>query len=186
MPILGILSAILLGVIENYLCNVGHFDMTIFGTVLFMPLFCLLGAQIFKKDPKMICDIFTICIVSGAFMARVNCFFAGCCLGRFIGNTGVRWPTREAELVFYAVIAIICVIKLSKKKFDGTLYPFFMMTYGVFRFLTELLRETEHYLFGVVDIFLFWAVLCFVIGLTFYFKNKKGLRKIKQKKKVAR
>ena len=173
VPVLGILSGIVLGSFENILCGTTGTNMTIFGTIFFLPLFCLLGAKLFKKDPKMVCDIFALCIICGAFFARMNCLFAGCCLGKCIGNSAVRWPTREAELVFYVVMAVIVARKVTKHRFDGTCYPLFMLCYGVFRFITELLRESEYLLFGKLDVYLVWSVVCFAIGLWLYTALKK-------------
>ena len=55
-----------------------------------------------------VADVFTPVMVVTLACARINCILSGCCMGLPIpGVNGVRFPTREAELIFYLVLLIL-------------------------------------------------------------------------------
>ena len=113
----------------------GHFGMPI--------LFCVV-AWLSKRNIADACDVFTIPTIVTVTCARINCVFSGCCLGTIIpGTDGMRWPTRELELVLYVVLYILLRNKIGKTKYKGKLYPIYMISYGTFRFIIEWFRETD-------------------------------------------
>ena len=114
----------------------------------------------------------------------VNCLISGCCQGQvipFIHSHTVRWPTRETELVFYAVLLTFAIIGVIKNKTNGTLYPLYMIAYGIFRFVIEWFRVTEHTI-GPFHISHFWSLLALIIGASVYFEihNKSKKKRSKQ------
>lgn len=157
-------------------------NLSLYGGVFLMPLFYYLGSKLFKRDTKTVFDIFTFPLVFTLFMSRFNCLFNGCCLGIEIPGTTFRVPTRETEMVFYIILLIILDRKVVKKRFDGMVYPIYMLSYGVFRFIIEWFRESTH-LFGVFHISHFWSILSAVIGLIFILilrkKNNPAKKKLK-------
>lgn len=157
-------------------------SLSLYGGVFLMPLFYFLGSKLFKRDTRMVFDIFTFPLVFTLFMSRFNCLFNGCCLGIEIPGTGFRVPTREAEMLFYIILLIILDRKVVKRRFDGTLYPIYMLSYGIFRFIIEWFRESTH-LFGVFHISHFWSILSAVIGLIVILilikKNNSTKKKLK-------
>lgn len=159
--------------------------MSIFGAVFFMPLAYFLGAKLFKRNTADVFDVFTVCMVFTLLLARLNCIFEGCCLGLPIPFVeGARWPTREAEMVLYIVFLILFAKKAGKKVCKGTIYPIYMIWYGVFRFAVEWLREVKYYV-GIFHISHIWAILSTVVGVCIYLyitkKNKGNSKKIKKK-----
>ena len=141
-------------------------NMSLFGGVFFMPIFYFAGAKLLREKPAEIFDAGTVCMLFTLMCARINCILSGCCQGAWIGNTGHRWPTREAELV-YDLVAIIVLGKwvLQGKK-RGEIYPMYMISYGIFRFVTEGFRSSE----GASGMHLahIWALICFMLGLSVY------------------
>lgn len=85
-------------------------NMSLFGGVFFMPVAYWLGAKLFKRPMKETFDVFTPCMIFTVMCARVNCILSGCCRGLPIpGTNGMRFPTREAEIVFYLILlAVLC------------------------------------------------------------------------------
>ena len=77
--------------------------MSIFGAVFFMPVFYFIGAKIFKRPMAEVFDIFAIPMIFTLLCSRVNCLKSGCCLGLQIPGMDMRWPTREAEMMFYVI-----------------------------------------------------------------------------------
>lgn len=138
-------------------------SMSLFGSVFFLPAAYYAGAKIFKKNTADVFDTFTVPMVFTLFCARINCLASGCCLGRIIGETGARVPTRETELVFYAVFLIIVAPRVFKGKGRGAAFPLFMISYGVFRFVIEFFRESTM-TFGIFHLSHIWAVLSVAAG----------------------
>ena len=153
--------------------------MSLFGAVFFMPLLYLAGAKIFKRDTRQVFDLMTVPLVFTLACARVNCLISGCCTGLvipFIHSRTVRWPTREAELVFYVIFLTVIIMKIVKEKNKGDMYPLYMMCYGIFRFIIEWFRTTEHTL-GPFHISHFWSLLALIIGASVYFEIHNKTKK---------
>ena len=161
-------------------------NLSLYGGVFFMPIFYYAGAKLFRRDVKMVFDIFALPLIFTLFCSRFNCLINGCCQGLIIPGTEMRWPTREAEIVFYVILLHILGTKVFKRRFDGMIYPIYLMSYGVFRFIVEWFRESQH-IFGVVHISHIWSLLAVVIGAAFYCtlkdrQKKKGKAKKSSKK----
>ncbi len=158
--------------------------MSLYGAVFFMPVLYFVGARLFRRDTGQVFDQFTVPLVFTLACARVNCILSGCCLGKiipFIESHTVRWPTREAELVFYAVFLTAIIIKIVKNSNHGEIYPLYLMCYGTFRFVIEFLRESEtDNLFHLAHI---WSAVAVIAGASIYFEmNRKSKKKgLKQK-----
>ncbi len=161
--ILGVLCVKLFAALENF--RMGDFQrMSLFGAVFGLPLFYWIGAKLTNRKVSDIFDVFVVPTVFTLACARVNCLLSGCCLGRIISGTEHRWPTREAELVFYAILLPILIVSGKKRNTEGTLWPIYMAAYGAFRFFIEFFRESAaNTLFHLSHI---WAMVCFLIGLS--------------------
>jgi len=157
--------------------------MSLYGAVFFMPVLYFITAKIFKRDTRVVFDLITVPLIFTLACARVNCLIAGCCKGEvisFIHSHEVRWPTRQAELVYYAIFLTFAIIGVIKDRTKGTLYPVYLMSYGLFRFLIEWFRVSAHK-FGVFHISHLWSIIAFLIGISFYFEMKKN-RTLKKKR----
>lgn len=175
--IIGVLFVVIFAYIEAGFDFEAIGNMSLYGGVFFMPIVYLLYALIRKVSIGRAFDIFTISIVSTLFFARINCIISGCCRGILIGDTGIRVPTRELELLFYALFVIFTITKIYKKESNGYMYPIYMFSYGAFRFIVEFLREADgESIFHMGHI---WSIISIVIGLGFilgmkYLRGKKN------------
>ena len=162
----------------------GNGAMSLFGAVFFMPVAYYIGANLSGRKPATVFDIFAIPMIFTLMCARVNCLFAGCCLGKIIGNTAMRWPTREAELVFYIILLAIMIPKVWKNKTNGTVYPIYMIAYGGFRLIIEFFREAStNSLFHISHL---WALIALAIGLSVYIEIRKRTIKAERSGKKRR
>lgn len=136
---------------------------SLFGAVFFMPLAYLLGAKLGRRKTADVFDIFAVCMIFTLFCARISCLITGCCQGRMIpGLEPLRWPTREAELVFYVLFLSLTAPKVWMRKTFGQVYPQYMMCYGLLRFVLELFRDNgSNYIFHLAHI---WALLSLILG----------------------
>lgn len=164
--VLGVLSVKVFALFET-----GNFsNMSLFGGVFFMPLFYWVVAKLSKQKAADVFDVFTICIVFTLMCARLNCIISGCCLGAHIpieGLTHLRFPTRELELLFYVILLSRLWRKVVTGSARGMIYPIYMISYGIFRFVTETLRFSDR-TDSILHISHLWALLSLGIGISIY------------------
>lgn len=173
--VLGVLSVKVFALFET-----GNFsNMSLFGGVFFMPLFYWGVAKLAKQKAADVFDVFTICLVFTLMCARLNCIFSGCCLGAHIpieGLTHLRFPTRELELLFYVILLSRLWRKVLSGSARGMIYPIYMISYGIFRFVTETLRVSNR-TDSILHISHLWALLSLGIGMSIYGELRKKEKK---------
>lgn len=173
--VLGVLSVKVFALFET-----GNFsNMSLFGGVFFMPLFYWGVAKLAKQKAADVFDVFTICLVFTLMCARLNCIISGCCLGAHIpieGLTHLRFPTREMELLFYVILLSRLWRKVLSGSARGMIYPIYMISYGIFRFVTETLRVSSR-ADSILHISHLWALLSLGIGISIYGELQKKEKK---------
>ena len=173
--VLGVLSVKVFALFET-----GDFsNMSLFGGVFFMPLFYWGVAKLAKQKTADVFDVFTICLVFTLMCARLNCIISGCCLGAHIpieGLTHLRFPTRELELIFYVLLLSRLWRKVVTGSARGMIYPIYMISYGIFRFVTETLRVSNR-TDSILHISHLWALLSLGIGISIYGELRKKEKK---------
>lgn len=173
--VLGVLSVKVFALFET-----GDFsNMSLFGGVFFMPLFYWGVAKLAKQKTADVFDVFTICLVFTLMCARLNCIVSGCCLGAHIpieGLTHLRFPTRELELLFYVILLSRLWRKVLSGSARGMIYPIYMISYGIFRFVTETLRFSDR-TDSILHISHLWALLSLGIGISIYGELRKKEKK---------
>lgn len=156
-------------------------NMSLFGGVFMMPLVYWLGAKLFHRPMAEVFDLFTPCMIFTLLCARVNCIISGCCIGRPIpGTDGLRYPTREAELLFYAVLLLCLIPRIWRKKSKGSAYPIYLIAYGAFRFVVEFFRRSDST--GFFHLSHLWALVSLIVGIIVYAEIKKSQKAKKQRK----
>lgn len=173
--VLGVLSVKVFALFET-----GDFsNMSLFGGVFFMPLFYWGVAKLAKQKAADVFDVFTICLVFTLMCARLNCMISGCCLGAHIpieGLTHLRFPTRELELLFYVILLSRLWRKVLNRSARGMIYPIYMISYGIFRFVTEMLRFSDR-TDSILHVSHLWALLSLGIGISIYGELQKKEKK---------
>lgn len=173
--VLGVLSVKVFALFET-----GNFsNMSLFGGVFFMPLFYWGVAKLAKQKAADVFDVFTICLVFTLMCARLNCMISGCCLGAHIpieGLTHLRFPTRELELLFYVLLLSRLWRKVVTGSARGMIYPIYMISYGIFRFVTETLRFSDR-TNSILHVSHLWALLSLGIGISIYGELRKKEKK---------
>lgn len=173
--VLGVLSVKVFALFET-----GDFsNMSLFGGVFFMPLFYWGVAKLAKQKTADVFDVFTICLVFTLMCARLNCIISGCCLGAHIpieGLTHLRFPTRELELLFYVLLLSRLWRKVLSGSARGMIYPIYMISYGIFRLVTETLRFSDR-TDSILHVSHLWALLSLGIGISIYGELRKKEKK---------
>lgn len=167
----GVLTAKVFAFLESGFNTDSLGNMSLFGGVFFMPLAYWLGAKLSKRSYREVFDVFTPCMIFTVMCARINCIVSGCCIGLPIpGMNGVRFPTREAEILFYIILLICLCPRVLKGKYRGQAYPIYMISYGAFRFVEEFFRSADtSSVFHRAHI---WALITLIIGISIYVEIK--------------
>lgn len=156
--------------------------MSLFGGIFFMPVFYLLLARLTKRKAADVFDVFTVCMLFTVMCARISCMISGCCRGLIIPGTQLRFPTRELEIVYYIGMLVVLIPWVRKERHIGGVYPFYMATYGAFRFIIEFFRVSDSG--TMVHLAHFWAALALAAGLSVYLeisaRNQKGKKVIRK------
>lgn len=111
-------------------------------------------------------------------IGRIGCLTAGCCRGlpydgwcAMRGVDGVpRYPAQLMEVIFQIAIGIFFVIAVKRRWLFGRLFSFYLVAYGIFRFLTEFIRETPKWFHGLSGYQLLSLVMI-VLGGAFLLKR---------------
>ena len=170
--IISVVAAVLVGVLalRFFALLESGFDvnksgrLSFFGGIFVLPLFAFVFSKIAKIKMGDVLDAFTVVLIILSF-GRISCIVTGCCYGKYIGTSDIRYPTREIELVYDSIALIAFIILNLKKALKGKLYFIHLMGYGFLRFVIEFMRHSDND--SVLHIGHGWAILSFLIGLGF-------------------
>ena len=113
---------------------------------------------------------------------RIGCFFAGCCYGKetesflgvkFPGFPNPVHPTQLYEAAFLFALCGVMTYLLLKKKFAYNM-SVYLVSYGIFRFAIEYLRDDHRgKLVAGITPSQFWSVCMVVLGVALIFVMKR-------------
>jgi len=95
-------------------------------------------------------DRFAVIVPFSIGVGRIGCLIAGCCRGipydgpfAIAYDDGIlRHPAPVYELLFNFAIGVVLVALWRRHILFGRLFALYLVSYGVFRFLVEFIRET--------------------------------------------
>jgi len=138
--------------------SLGGFSL--YGTIFFLPLFMLITYNMYGMGKDEFFNFSTPGVLMELAFYRTGCLLAGCCYG-IVAGWGIamahspevlRVPVQLIEIVFDLGIfaMLLCV---QKKQFfrKGLLYPLFMISYGVVRFVLEFFRVNQVWFLGLTN-----------------------------------
>ena len=178
---------------ENMTKNIGN-GFVFYGSMLFViPTLWWFFRR--KKIPAF--KMLDVIAIGGAIthaFGRMGCFMAGCCHGvetdSFLGVVfsdplcrahpkGVPLhPTQLYSVFMLLIILVVLFIVKRRKKFDGQLFPIYLMMYAVGRAIIEMYRgdEARGYLFnGALSHSQFISIFIFAGAIWLYrYLQRKG------------
>ena len=149
--------------------------LLVYGGILLWPLYMYCFSNFFKMDRKSFYDFSVVIIPWGLAIYRIGCFCNGCCDG-IPADWGfamahspevLRVPTQLLELVCDLGIFAMLLVAERKNWFNGTkgiLYPMFLVSYGVIRFVIESFRVRHILLWGMSQAH-FLSLISIAIGI---------------------
>jgi phosphatidylglycerol:prolipoprotein diacylglycerol transferase len=112
-------------------------------------------------------DAFAVPVAAAVGIGRLGCFHAGCCFGT---PTSLPWgvvfpnvdslprhPTQLYEAAFHLTAAAVLCWFLRRRMFRGQLIKLYILSYLVYRFLTEFIRPEARFAGGLTGYQ--WAAL---------------------------
>ena len=166
----GFIGMKLLGFVEGLLGTQGG-TVRIYGVFFFESLILLMIAKLIHLNVGGFFDSLAVVSIPSMFFGRIGCIVEGCCGGKMIPGTSLRWPTRESELVFYLIIFVVFLHLERANHKKGQLFPLLMIVYGCFRFINEFFRTGSILTFGL-HLAHIWSILCVMIGASILFEMK--------------
>lgn len=162
-------------------------SMRIYGMIFALPVLYYVWAKRTKRNTALVLDVAAICVIFGCISGRLNCLTGNCCRGVLIHEGGeLRWPIRELELVFYIVFLVIWCRKIYKGKTCGQVYPIYLITYGILRFICEWRREEFTTQIGILRLAHIWSLIAVAAGIIMYTTWKKNRRIGAKRQKIGR
>lgn len=143
-----------------------------YGFFLLEPFVLLLLSKFLALNKKALFDALTLYSIPTLFLGRVVCIIEECCYGKMIPGTAFRWPTREAELIFFIILFVILLKNEQKEAFQGQLYPILMIAYGGFRFIIEWFRIGDTAMLGM-RMPHFWSIALIVVGISIFIEQRE-------------
>lgn len=166
----GFVGMKLLGFVEGLLGADGG-TVRIYGVFFFESLILLAIVKLVHLNVEGFFDSLAIVTIPSMFFGRIGCIISGCCGGKLIPGTSMRWPTRESELLFYIVVFLVLLRMEKSKHTRGQLFPFLMVTYGCFRFVNEFFRIGKVLTMGL-HLAHVWSIFSVIIGASIIFELK--------------
>ena len=156
-------------------------NIRIYGAIFVLPFVYYAWAKKTNRSISLVMDIAAICVIIGTISGRLNCLAGGCCDGiPFFFNETYRWPIREIELVYYVTFIIYYFRKIGTQKTYGQVYPIYLISYGILRFLCELVREEFTTKIGIFHMAQIWSLIAIVVGAVMLYrvniKQKCGVK----------
>jgi phosphatidylglycerol:prolipoprotein diacylglycerol transferase len=112
-------------------------------------------------------------------IGRVGCLMSGCCRGTptdcawaIVYSDGIpRHPAQVYEIVFHLCAGMAAIVFVRRKWFQGCVFSLYLVAYGIFRLLTELVRETPQS-FGSLTTYQWLSLAMIALGAGFLVKRR--------------
>lgn len=171
LTVTGVAGTMILFYIES-----GRFGGTsFFGAVLFVPLL-ILPALLLGLSYR---DILNLCAPSECLMLaimKVDCLVSDCCIGKYIPSLGIQFPSQIVELIAGLLIMVVLLL-IEKHRRNEPLYAWYLVIYGVVRFLLNGFRYGQKPFVWILPNGHFWALISIVIGAVWLLCDRTLCRK---------
>jgi phosphatidylglycerol:prolipoprotein diacylglycerol transferase len=153
----------------------------------------VLGVMICARRKKLpflaYIDLFAPSLVLAHAFGRIGCFMAGCCYGcPTDGFLGVVYPANSAapagvpllptqlfESAFLFILTIVLVWILKKRRTFGTVTGWYLVLYGVWRFVIEFYRSDDRGAVGMLSTSQFIGIFMVAAGAVLLILIAKGI-----------
>ncbi len=146
-------------------------------------IFGLLGAELakpFLRYPLPPNDRFAAQLPFAFAIGRIGCLSTGCCRGIAYNGPGAitysdaipRHPIPAYEMLFHVLAGLIAIWLVRNRRMTGCVFSLYLIAYGIFRFLSEFIRETPKS-FGSFSAYQWLSIVMVLLGMAFLLKRKR-------------
>lgn len=176
LTISGTIGTYLLFFVENHWIGGTSF----YGAVFIVPVLFLLIFRLIRVPYGALTDLCAPAECIMLAIMKIQCLLGGCCGGKticFSSGVQIQFPSQIVELVNALAIFAILFWLSRKKQYRGSLYGWYMVLYGITRFVLNFLRaDTSVFAMGL-SAGAFWSVWAVLIGagvlLVWHFRRKQ-------------
>ncbi|MBR1409179.1 MAG: prolipoprotein diacylglyceryl transferase [Clostridia bacterium] len=140
-----------------------------FGALLFVPPLMVLAALALRMP---LGDALDLCAPGECVMLallKVKCLMDGCCAGMILRTTDsgsvIRFPSQISEGGHALLLCGVLMVLIRRGRWRGQVYAWYMILYSVGRFILNLLRETEPFIW-ILPAGNFWSLITLAAGTT--------------------
>jgi phosphatidylglycerol:prolipoprotein diacylglycerol transferase len=154
--------------------------ISFYGAVFFVPVLFIAISKLLKLPYG---ELLSVCGPAECIMLvimKVQCFTSGCCAGRVLYYTDagvpVNFPSQIVESANALVLCVVLMIIAKKSKYRNTVYPWYMILYGITRFVLNIFRKEWVTTKMFMPIGNIWSIVSCIIGvgcLYYIIKHKK-------------
>ena len=138
-------------------------------------------AKYILRYPFVTGDWFATIVPLSIVIGRIGCLLHGCCLGIACAPAWYalndlqgepRWPAVPLEIIFNLLAAATLFTLRRKKLLPGQHFHLYLMSYGLFSFSHEFMRDTPQ-IFGPLSGYALAALAVFLLGAIGFVRRKK-------------
>lgn len=158
-------------------------SVSFYGAVFFAPLIMILVALILQIKIHTVLDMCAPAECIMLAILKVKCLDYGCCYGKTFEISGESFvfPSQLAEMLNGIVLMFVLLIMIRYENNREKIYPWYMILYGVTRFILNFFRHTEPFLFGIPSGHL-WSIVSVIVGIVWIIlismRRKRGMLKV--------
>lgn len=128
---------------------------------------------IFKTNVFLVHDMFAPALPIQLFIAKLSCFFYGCCNGfEMFGSWYFNYKTKRFEFPVQLIEAIVALSLFfflrwyqRRNRMSGILFPIYLILYATSRLMTEFLRADLPNVLGPLDAYQIMSVVYILFGI---------------------
>ena len=117
-----------------------------------------------REDLKEICNVFIPNLLLIYAIAKIGCYFNGCCYGKQLGSRIIPIQLIESLVYFICYLIIIKEKNITNKKII-----LFCLLFGITRFSLEFLREKNS--IGLLSLPQIMCLFLIIVGIFVYIKK---------------
>jgi len=171
LTVTGVAGTMLMFFIES-----GRFGGTsFFGALLFVPVL-ILPARLLGLSYK---DILDLCAPAECLMLaimKLDCLANNCCVGKYLPALEFQFPSQIVEMVASLLVMAALLLREARKQ-DGHLYAWYLIYYGIVRFILNGFRYGIKPFVWILPNGHFWALVSILIGIVWLVWVKKAAEK---------
>lgn len=151
--------------------------ISFFGSVFSVPVLFIPISLVLRLPYGKLMDLCAVGECAMLILMKAKCFVEKCCYGivLFRADDGLefRFPSQLAEMIYGIILLIIFIIMLKKMKHIGQIYGYYLLIYGIGRFVLNSFRGNLNSFIWIIPHGHFWSLISIILGVVWIIIVKK-------------